>query len=181
VLLAHGLITGRYVLVVGTLAAHKNLAALDVLADRLAARGMVLAVTGAFGAAAFQANGGQKLPAAARYLGRVSDAGLKALYANAACFVFPSRYEGFGLPAVEAMECGCAVVASDIVALRETCGGAAQFCDSASPAAIAETVLGLLGDPARLIALRQAGSAHVASMTWAKAAAALCAVIDQAA
>jgi glycosyltransferase involved in cell wall biosynthesis len=178
VLLAHGLTARKYVLVVGTLAAHKNLAALDILAERLAARGMVLAVTGAFGAAAFQAGGDQKLPAAARYLGRVSDAGLKALYTNAACFVFPSLYEGFGLPAVEAMECGCAVIAADIPALRETCGAAAQFCDPASPAAIADTVMRLLKDPARLTELREAARSHVAPMTWANAAAALTAIID---
>jgi glycosyltransferase involved in cell wall biosynthesis len=175
VLTTNGLITGKFVLAVGTLAAHKNLPALYVLAERLAAEGMVLAITGAFGAAAFGSDA--SLPAAAKYLGRVTDEALKALYANAACYVFPSRYEGFGLPAVEAMACGCAVVAADIPALREICGAAALYCDPASPVAIADTVMGLLADPARLAALREAAAAHVANLTWANAAAQLDVII----
>jgi glycosyltransferase involved in cell wall biosynthesis len=177
-LAALGLEAGRYVLVVGTLAAHKNLAALGALAEGLTARGMVLAVTGAFGATAFQGGGEGALPRSAKYLGRVSDAALKSLYQQAACYVFPSRYEGFGLPAVEAMACGCAVVAADIPVLHETCGAAAAYCDQASPDSIAQAVLALLDDPTRLASLRGAAQARAAEMTWAKAAAALAAVIE---
>lgn len=177
ILQAHGLEAGKFALVVGTLAAHKNLSALHVLAENLAARGMTLAITGAFGAAAFQ-SGGAGLPAAATYLGRVTDAALKALYAAAAAYVFPSRYEGFGLPAVEAMACGCAVIAADIPALRETCGAAAIYCDPQSPEGIAQTVLDLIDDPARLAAARAAARAHVKNLTWAKAAAAMNDVFD---
>jgi glycosyltransferase involved in cell wall biosynthesis len=159
-----------YVLVVGTLAAHKNLSALNQLADRLVGRGMVLAITGAFGAAAFQTGSQTALPKNARYLGRVSDSALKALFQGAGCFVFPSRYEGFGLPAVEAMACGCAVVAADIPALRECCGDAALYCDPNSPGAIADVVLGLLDNQTKLDEYRIAAKLHVANLTWAKAA-----------
>jgi glycosyltransferase involved in cell wall biosynthesis len=178
-LTALGLEPRAYVLAVGTLAAHKNLASLGILAERLRARGMALAVTGAFGAAAFQSNGAAGLPDAAKYLGRVSDAALKTLFANAACYVFPSRYEGFGLPAVEAMACGCAVVAADIPVLREISGDAALYCDPSSPAAIADTVLGLLDDEARLASMREASLAHVADLTWAKAAAQMNTLLTQ--
>jgi glycosyltransferase involved in cell wall biosynthesis len=173
VLVEHDLKPGAYVLVVGTLAAHKNLGALNVLADRLSARGLILAVTGAFGAAAFSAGGETVPPPAARYLGRVSDAQLKALFEHAGCFVFPSRYEGFGLPPVEAMACGCAVVATDIPALREACGAESACCDPKSPDAIADAVIGLLDDQERLAARRMNAKAHVKKMTWNLAARAL--------
>ena len=164
----HALVPGRFVLVVGSMAAHKNLRALGPAAAMLAARGMELVITGGFDAAVFQ--GGGALPRPARYIGRVGDDGLRALYENAACFLFPSRYEGFGLPAVEAMACGCPVVASHAEALRETCGDAALFCDPASPEAIAGTVAALLDDPAQAAWLRERGRRRAAGMTWPAAA-----------
>lgn len=62
-----------------------------------------------------------------KFLGRVSDSELLQLYNQARCFVFPSVYEGFGLPPIEAMHCGCPVLASDIHVLREVCGDAAVY------------------------------------------------------
>ena len=61
------------------------------------------------------------------FLGRVSDEELVRLYNRATCFIFPSLYEGFGLPTIEAMKCGCPVLASDIPVLREVCGDAALY------------------------------------------------------
>lgn len=173
VLAANELKPGHFVFAVGNLAAHKNLPALGLLAERLAQRGAVLVVAGKLGGKAFQSGAGPELPRAARYIGRVSDEQLKALYQAAACFVFPSRYEGFGLPAVEAMASGCPVVAADIAALRETCGDAARFCDPLSPAHIAETVLEVYDDAALRERLRQAGLARTREMTWDRAARAL--------
>lgn len=170
ILAMHGLEAGRFVLAVGTPARHKNLAALGVLAQRLQERGMPLVLAGGMGGAAFKA---AALPELARCIGRVSDAQLKALYQNAGCFVFPSHYEGFGLPPVEAMECGCPVVAADIPVLREICADAVQFCNPDSPADIAAQVLAVLDSPARRQELCQAGKTHAAAFTWARAAAAL--------
>lgn len=62
-----------------------------------------------------------------KYLGRVSDEELRLLYNQAVCFIFPSIYEGFGLPLLEAMTCGCPVLASDIPVFREVCGDAAIY------------------------------------------------------
>ena len=62
-----------------------------------------------------------------KFLGRVTDGELIRLYNQASCFVFPSVYEGFGLPPIEAMHCGCPVLASDIPVLREVCGDAAVY------------------------------------------------------
>jgi glycosyltransferase involved in cell wall biosynthesis len=175
ILSATGLTPGRFVLAVGNLAVHKNLAALGVLARALVQREMTLAITGGLQVGAFRHD--TALPAPARYLGRVSDNDLKTLYQSAACFVFPSRYEGFGLPAIEAMACRCLVVAADIPALRETCGPAAIYCAPDSPTDIANQVCRLLDDPDAAHALRQAAAAHVARHTWDRAASALDRVI----
>lgn len=164
----HDLAYGRYVLVVGNLSAHKNLAALGATARALAARGLVLVVTGGFDRSVFAARG--SLPEPARYVGRVSDAELRALYAGALCFLFPSRYEGFGLPAVEAMACGCPVVLSDIPALREVGGDAACYCDPASPDGIADAVCSLADDRALARRLAESGRARAADFTWPAAA-----------
>jgi glycosyltransferase involved in cell wall biosynthesis len=165
---------GRYVLAIGNIAAHKNLPALRELARALAGRGQMLAIAGASAAGVFR--NGADLPQPARLLGRPDDPKLRALYEHAACLVFPSLYEGFGLPAVEAMACRCPVAAADIQGLRETCGEAATYFNPRSSASIAETVLALLDDPARAEAMREAGAARAAKFTWSRAADALAAV-----
>ncbi len=81
-----------------------------------------------------------ELPDAVRVLGYVSDSELKALYQNAACFVFPSLYEGFGLPPLEAMTCGCPTVVSQTASLPEIFEGAAFFCNPYSPKDIAAAI-----------------------------------------
>lgn len=63
------------------------------------------------------------------YLNEVDDIELRRLYSAAICLIFPSLYEGFGYPPLEAMSCGCPVVCSDIPVLRETCDAAALYCD----------------------------------------------------
>lgn len=163
----YGLEPGRFVLSVGTPAVHKNLSALQLLAQWLQERGTPLVMVGGIGGAAFQAAGS---PQPACYLGRVSDAQLKALYENAACFVFPSRYEGFGLPPLEAMACGCPVVAADISVLREICGEAVQFCDPSSPEDIAMKILTVLDSPMKQQELREAGKLQASGFTWARSA-----------
>ncbi len=170
---------GRFVLAVGNLAAHKNLASLTCLASRLAARGETLVVTGGLAAGAFKHVRTDWLPQPACYVGRVSDGELKALYEAAACLVFPSRYEGFGLPAVEAMACGCPVVASRIVGLEETCGDAAIYVDPGSPTDIAARVCALLDDPAQEAAMREKALSRASVFTWERAAHELTAIIGR--
>jgi glycosyltransferase involved in cell wall biosynthesis len=170
ILAKHGLEMGRFVLAVGTLAAHKNLPALGSLAKRLALRDVPLIIVGSLGGLAFQNNGTSGLPQPARYIGRVSDGQLKALYQAAACFVFPSRYEGFGLPVVEAMASFCPVVAADIPALREVGGDAVLFCNPMLPEDIADRVCQILDDQQLQTTLRSAGLERTRGMTWNRAA-----------
>jgi glycosyltransferase involved in cell wall biosynthesis len=168
--------TDGFVLAVGNLAAHKNLSALGTLAAALAARAMSLVITGGLAAGPFRH--GSALPQPACYLGRVSDAELKALYQAARCLVFPSLYEGFGLPAIEAMTCSCPVAASRIPAIQETCADAALYFDPASSTDIAGQVSRLIDNAALRQSLRQAGLARATGFTWARAAAQLAAIAD---
>ena len=175
----HNIPPGRFVLVVGNLAAHKNLASLSALAVQLAALEINLVITGGLAGAAFNASATTALPQPACYIGRVLDSALKALYQTAECLVLPSRYEGFGLPAVEAMACGCPVVAARIPALQETCADAAAYADPTAPNDIAEQVCRLLADDSAASGLRAAGSARAATFTWQRAASQLVEIADR--
>lgn len=179
ILRAHELAPGRFVLVVGSLAAHKNLARLSVLAEMLAAMNIPLVITGRLGDAVFQSDGRQFLPKPAQYIGRVSDEQLKALYTTAACFVFPSIYEGFGLPLVEAMACGCPVVAADIPPLKESGGAAALYCNPHDPKDIASRVGQILQDDDLRARLCQDGISQVSTMSWRRAAETLAGIITR--
>ena len=99
--------------------------------------------------------------------GLVSREELRSLYRRAACLVFPSRYEGFGLPPLEAMASGCPVAASTAGSLPEVCGDAAVLFDPEDPQAIADGVRSALERSTELAA---AGPAHAARFTWAACA-----------
>ncbi|WP_237216248.1 glycosyltransferase family 4 protein [Falsiroseomonas oryziterrae] len=169
VLAKHGLEAGRYALAVGTRAAHKNLGALGEAAKLLGTRGMALAVAGAVKEGVFSGaadvSGG-----AVRLVGRVSDAELRALYESALCLVFPSRYEGFGIPPLEAMWCGCPVLAARSGAVPEVCGDAALWFDAEGPATPAAALTRLLDEPGLADSLREAGRARAQLYSWDAAA-----------
>lgn len=169
ILARHGLSARSYALVIGTGAAHKNLAALHHAIGALGQRGLTLAVAGAQDAAVFRQAGAPPAPNV-RPLGRVSDAELRALYESALCLVFPSRYEGFGLPPVEAMWCGCPVIASRAGAVPEVCGDAALWFDAAAPESLGEAVASVADDAERRAALVEAGRARVQHFSWEQAA-----------
>ncbi len=110
------------------------------------------------------------LAADTRFLGWVSGEELEGLYRSSACFVFPSLYEGFGLPVLEAMARGVPVACSDRGALEEVAGDAAVTFDPEQPRAIAAAIERLLGDPAERERLSRAGPAHAARFTWSETA-----------
>jgi glycosyltransferase involved in cell wall biosynthesis len=111
-------------------------------------------------------------------LGRVTDAELRALYEAALCLVFPSRYEGFGLPPLEAMVCGCPVLAAAAGAVPEVCGDAALWFDAAGgQPRPAEALRRLLREPGLASELRRRGLARSAKFSWRAAAERLLALL----
>ena len=107
---------------------------------------------------------------AVRFLGYVPEDDLVALYNLADVLVFPSLYEGFGLPVLEAMACGTPVVTSPRGSLQEVAGDAAVFVDPTEVGSIAEGLRRILKDPAEREALRARGLAHASRFTWEAAA-----------
>lgn len=103
------------------------------------------------------------------FLGPVADEDLPALYNGASIFVFPSLYEGFGLPVAEAMACGCAVVCADAASLPEVAGDAALLVDPRDPRAIADAVQTLLEDDSLRSELGQRALRRAAQFSWSRA------------
>lgn len=100
---------------------------------------------------------------------RVDDDDLRRLYNGAAALIFPSFYEGFGLPLVEAMACGCPVVASDLPIMREVAGDAALFIDPHNPATIADALRRLVAPEVRA-GLVAAGLDRARAFSWSEMA-----------
>ena len=96
----------------------------------------------------------------------IPDEDLPAFYNGAACFVYPSLYEGFGLPVLEAMACGTPVVTSDRGALAELAGGAAMLVDPESVEALQEALTRVLTDAPRAAELGRRGLERSRQFSW---------------
>ncbi len=116
----------------------------------------------------------------ARFTGRVDDAQLRALYSGAAVFAFPSRYEGFGLPPLEAMALGAPVVAASASSLPEVVGDAALLVRPGDVGAFASAIASVLDDHALRDDLVDRGRARAGELTWASTADATVAVYREA-
>jgi glycosyltransferase involved in cell wall biosynthesis len=108
--------------------------------------------------------------AAVLHLGFLSDAHLRGLYAEAEALVFPSLYEGFGLPILEAMACGAPVASSDRSSLPEVCGDAALLFDPEDEEAIAKTMERIASDADLREGLKRKGAERVKEFSWRKSA-----------
>lgn len=123
-----GLTPHRYFLLVGSMTRNKNIS-LAIEATRALGRSDVpTVVVGGSNAKVFAQNS-VTADQGVIYAGRLRDEEVAALYARATAFIFPSLYEGFGVPPLEAMSFGCPVIASTADAVRETCGDAATYFD----------------------------------------------------
>jgi glycosyltransferase involved in cell wall biosynthesis len=161
------------VLAVGNLQPRKNLARLvqawALLAAGEADRGRRLVIAGGFRGRRDGATGlAVRLHVGDRVVfpGYVADTVLPALYGAADCFVFPSLYEGFGLPVLEAMACGTPVACSGTTALPEVADGAAALFDPEDPADIAATLEVLLADADLRADLRERGLRRASRASW---------------
>jgi glycosyltransferase involved in cell wall biosynthesis len=167
-------VRGAYVLAVGVLQPRKNLPRLVRAFARIAHQvPHRLLLVGKEGWAAEELRGalaGPKLEGRVQFTGYVPDADLPALYAAADLFVYPSLYEGFGLPPLEAMACGTPVLTASSSSLPEVVGDAAETVDPADEAEIAEAMAALLASPERREALRERGLARAALFSWEETA-----------
>lgn len=175
-----------YLLALGPPRPHKNLGlAVDVLAGlagrrprlRLVIAGMPEGEGGKLRRRARERGVGDRLT----LLGRLDDAGLRAAYGHAAVFVFPSRYEGFGLPPLEAAACGAPVVASAVGALPEVLGGTVPLLDPDRPEAWVEAVDRALDDAQRGEGRRRARRAPPELPAWEGCARELLGIVAEAA
>jgi glycosyltransferase involved in cell wall biosynthesis len=168
-----GLRRRGYVLAVNSHSMHKNVAGFARAATLLDRPEYEVVVAGGVDGRVFR-NRASGAESRLRMTGYVSDGELRALYENAACFVYPSFYEGFGLPPLEAMTCGCPVVVSRAASLPEVCGDAAVYCDPSDPADIARAMEQVLGNPAEQEDLRRRSLERARSFSWKQTA---CAVL----
>ncbi|MGH8983323.1 MAG: glycosyltransferase family 4 protein [Acidimicrobiia bacterium] len=151
----------RFVLHVGTVEPRKDVPCLAAACRRVP---VPLVLAGAVGAAPVPREGD------VRALGFVPRSDLAALYGAAALVSYPSRYEGFGLPPLEAMACGAAVVATRVAALPEVLGDAAALVPPHDVDALAATLSEVLHDEERRAALRVSGLQRARSFSWSRAA-----------
>lgn len=172
-----GLEGRRYMLAVGSANRNKNVATVLAAWRMRPADDVLLVMVGTVNDRIFA--GVDAAPAAGvLFPGRVDDATLASLYANAAAFVFPSRYEGFGIPPLEAMAYGARVLAADIAPVREVCGAAADYFAPDDPAALATLIAQALAQPRSDPERDARAAARLAAYRWDDSARALLATID---
>jgi len=162
-----------YLLYVGSRAGYKNFA---LLLDAFARSGLagdyrLLAVGGGAFLAEEQARiTSLGLSACFTLVPKADDATLARAYRNAALFVYPSLYEGFGFPPLEAMSLGCPVLVNRTSSLPEVCGEAAFYFDSSDADALSNVLVSSLGDTEGLKAKRQLGEQQVRLYDWSRSA-----------
>jgi glycosyltransferase involved in cell wall biosynthesis len=166
-----------YLLFVGVIQARKNLGVLIDALAALRARSwpelqLLLVGREGFGAEqVFRRARDRAIDGALRHLGVVSDEDLVALYNGARAFVFPSLFEGFGIPILEAMSCGCPVVSSNATSLPEVYGDAALSFDPEDTDVLIARLEEVLSDPAAARRLSERGRERAAGFSWDRTAA----------
>lgn len=169
-------IEDEFLLFVGTLEPRKNLLTLVAALDQIlrhtswrpqlvvaGGEGWLMEETFAF---IKQSNVSEHL----RLTGYLNDDELRALYSSCRAFIYPSLYEGFGLPPLEAMSCGAAVIASRIPALQETLGDNATLIDPLDVDGLASAIVDLLQNDEQRRTMAVAGLKHAEKFSWDKAA-----------
>jgi glycosyltransferase involved in cell wall biosynthesis len=167
----------RFILSVGTIEPRKNLEVALEAFRRVAAHdetsGLVWVIAGRFGWGYESFRSEVRLAGLEQRvlcLGHVSDSALRQLYCQAELMLFPSLYEGFGLPPLEAMGCGCPVVASNIAAVSEVVGDAAILVPPTDSLRMERSILAVLGDRTLRATLVEKGLQRSRCFSWARTA-----------
>ncbi|WP_239618818.1 glycosyltransferase family 4 protein [Cohnella mopanensis] len=165
----HGLVGQDYVLAVSSMNPSKNFPNIVRAIDLLQQVDYRIVIAGGTNGKVF---GTTDMPHSdkVKLVGYVTDRQLKALYDGAACFLFPSLYEGFGLPPLEAMACGTPVIVSRNASLPEVCGEATLYCDPDSPADIALKIDRVMKDERLRESLSARGLERSGQFSWDKCA-----------
>lgn len=164
-----GLRRHGYFLLVGTMKPNKNLDFAIRAFEALGDTGQKLVIVGGTAPSVFKPDE-RAASSALVFAGRLSDAEIAALQQHATAFVFPSLYEGFGIPPLEAMTQSCPVLAADIPAVREACGDAALYFDPTRLTELTSAMQKIANDTALRTALIAAGRQNVARFSWDRSA-----------
>lgn len=156
-----------YLLAVGSLNPTKNFAALiDAYAASTLSERLPLVIVGAINRKVFRAGSSVIDHPNVRWAGPIPDAQLRALYEQAALFIFPSIYEGFGIPPLEAMLCGCPVAASNASSIPEVCGNAAHYFDPHDLNEMRSVIESILENDVYRKVLIERGRQRALTFTW---------------
>ncbi len=167
-----------FLLAVGSSSPHKNLAIVVNAFERYKNNSISLVIAGGTFSKVFNAVETAETPRTIR-LGYVTDAQLRALYSRAVGFIFPSIYEGFGLPPLEAMACGCPVICSNRASMPEICGDAALYFDPLNEGDINHSINLLLENFSLQDSLRIKGFERVKCFSWKNAAESLLEILGK--
>ena len=161
----HNLQNTPYFLCIGSLTKNKNIQLAVEALSKIDNKDVRLVVVGAGNKRIF---GNEPLNAMNNviFTGRLSDAEIAALLQHAKAFIFPSIYEGFGLPPLEAMSMGCPVIASTAKAVMEVCAEHALYFDAHDASALAKLMQQILNTSTERCALSEQQKTHLASFTW---------------
>lgn len=154
-----------YILAVGSLAPHKNFKTLISAIEQLNEPAFDCVIAGGTDPKIF-ASDKKPLPKWVMHVGYVSDEELKALYENASLFVFPSTYEGYGLPPTEAMASGCPVLSSNTASMPEICGDAAYYFSPNDEMQLARMLNELAADHEQRNSMKLRGLQQSAALLW---------------
>ncbi|TCR83520.1 glycosyltransferase family 1 protein [Rhizobium sp. BK376] len=160
-----GLETGGFFLLVGTMKPNKNLDFAIRAFEALGQTGQKLVVVGGTAPTVFRAKGTASTGKII-YAGRLTDAEIAALERHATAFIFPSLYEGFGIPPLEAMTQACPVLAADIPSIREASGKAALYFDPVKEHELVSAMKRITADQDLRDELRAEGRRNVARFSW---------------
>jgi len=167
----------KFFLFVGSPSPNKNLGAAIKAFEALQASDYKFVIVGAANESVF-GDGLSTVPPGIVLTGKIPDAQVKALMMKASALIFPSLYEGFGIPPIEAMMCGCPVVAAKIPAVTEVCGDAAMYFDPANLESIIFALKKAIAEPALLQSITETGLERAKSYTWQKSAICLLTAIN---
>ncbi|RAI92347.1 glycosyltransferase involved in cell wall biosynthesis [Paenibacillus pabuli] len=158
-----------YVLAVSTMNPYKNFNLIFEVLPEIEAHNLNVVIVGSKNSKVFGEQTWAKSDAV-NWVGYVSDEELKALYEDAAGFIFPSLYEGFGLPPLEAMALGCPVIVSSRASIPEVCGDAVLYFNPDSPKEAASQLIEITSNPELSKQMSYKGKDHSGLFSWNKCA-----------